>query len=107
MFQRQQLGISTITPEEVRSRLAKGEDLLIIDVREPMEVAMGKIPGALNIPLSELPERLEAIDRDKEAVLVCRSGNRSHVACQFLQANGYSNVKNMVGGLIRWEGDLE
>ncbi|WP_252393473.1 rhodanese-like domain-containing protein [Hydrogenibacillus sp. N12] len=107
MFSWQPAGIPEITPDELKARLKQGEDLLIIDVREPMEVAMGKIPGAINIPLSQLPSRLHEIDPEKEAILVCRSGSRSFYAAQFLQANGFSKVKNLAGGMISWDGEIE
>lgn len=106
MFERR-VRVETVTPEEVKQRLESGDDIVVLDVREAMEVAMGKIPGAKHIPLSELPQRLHEIDRDKETVLVCRSGNRSHFATEFLVQNGFSNVKNMLGGMISWDGDIE
>ncbi|MBE3595176.1 MAG: rhodanese-like domain-containing protein [Candidatus Carbobacillus altaicus] len=106
MFERH-VRVATVTPEEVKNRLEAGEDIVILDVREAMEVAMGKIPGAKHIPLSELPQRIHEIERDKETILVCRSGNRSHFAAEFLQQNGFPNVKNMLGGMISWDGDIE
>lgn len=96
-----------IHPADVKDRLKIGEKLNIIDVREADEVATGKIPGAKHIPLHELSVRYMEIDRDTETVMVCRSGNRSGVACEFLNSMGYRQVKNMWGGMNAWEGDLE
>ena len=96
--------IRTITPKEVKSRLDNGESLLIIDVREDEEVAAGMIPGAKHIPMGTIPERIADIPKDREVIMVCRSGNRSAHVCQFLQAvHGYGNVVNMTGGMLEWE----
>jgi len=92
-----------ITPQEIITRMNNGESLTIIDVREDEEVATGIIPGARHIPLGELPMRLSEIDeRSDEIILVCRSGARSARACEYLEHMGYSGLKNMVGGMIKW-----
>ncbi|WP_018131616.1 rhodanese-like domain-containing protein [Effusibacillus pohliae] len=99
--------VINILPHDVNERLKRGEQLNIIDVREHQEVARGKIPGAKHIRLAELPDRLHEIDPDKETILVCRSGNRSAKACEYLMSRGYRNVKNMLGGMNAWQGDIE
>lgn len=99
--------IINILPLDVNKRLNKGEKLNIIDVREHSEVASGKIPGAKNIRLSEIPDRFKEIDPNRETILVCRSGNRSSMACEYLMAKGYGNVKNMMGGMLGWQWDVE
>jgi rhodanese-related sulfurtransferase len=93
----------TITPEEVKRRLAAGEKLNIIDVREPDEVAQGQIPGAVNVPLSEFEERTGDIAHTDEIILVCRSGNRSGRAQQYLASLGIQGLRNMTGGMLAWE----
>ncbi|WP_282941670.1 rhodanese-like domain-containing protein [Paenibacillus sp. RC67] len=95
--------MQTITPQELKSRLDKGEKLDIIDVREAEEVALGMIPGAVHIPLMQIPERLADIPQDRETILVCRSGNRSGRAYDFLSAQGFTKLKNMSGGMLEWE----
>ena len=95
--------IGTITPEEVKRRIEQGERLNVIDVREDEEVAAGTIPGALHIPLGQLPERYGEIPRTGEIIVICRSGNRSGRACEYLQAIGFTGLKNMVGGMLAWE----
>jgi rhodanese-related sulfurtransferase len=95
--------IVTIDPAEVKRRLAGGERLNVIDVREDEEVASGIIPGAKHIPLGQLPERHEEIERTAEIVLVCRSGNRSGRACDYLNSLGFAGLKNMSGGMLAWE----
>ncbi|MFC4410749.1 rhodanese-like domain-containing protein [Chungangia koreensis] len=95
-----------ITPQEVENLLNDGKELNIIDVREVDEVAAGKIPGAVNIPLGLVEFRMNELDKSKEYVMVCRSGGRSGRATQFLEGQGY-NVTNMTDGMLEWEGKTE
>lgn len=95
-----------ITPKEVASLIKEGKHLNIIDVREVDEVASGKIPGALNIPLGLIEFRMTELDKTKEYIIVCRSGGRSGRATQFLTSYGF-NVINMTGGMLLWEGKVE
>ncbi|GMB08750.1 rhodanese-related sulfurtransferase [Thermolongibacillus altinsuensis] len=95
-----------ILPQEVEQLLKEGKKLSIIDVREDEEVALGKIPGARHIPLGQLAERMNEIEKDIEHIIVCRSGGRSSTACQFLEEHGY-RVVNMVGGMLEWTGEVE
>jgi rhodanese-related sulfurtransferase len=94
-----------MTPAEVQNGLGKNE-FEIIDVREVSEVAEGKIPGAIHIPLGLLEFRMNELDKNKTYVMVCRSGGRSSRATQFLEYNGY-NVINMQGGMMSWQGPTE
>ncbi|WP_409341146.1 rhodanese-like domain-containing protein [Paenibacillus sp. MBLB4367] len=95
--------IGTITPTELKARLEKGEALTMIDVREDEEVAAGMIPGAKHIPLGQLPLRHGEIPQSGEIIMICRSGNRSGKACDFLQQQGFAGLKNMTGGMLDWE----
>ncbi|NMH75348.1 rhodanese-like domain-containing protein [Bacillus sp. RO2] len=95
-----------ITPQELEAKLAAGEQISIIDVREAEEVAAGKIPQAVNIPLSLLEFSTQDIDKSKTHFMVCRSGGRSGKASMFLAAQGF-DVINMVGGMLEWEGNVE
>ncbi len=95
--------METILPIEVKERLAKGEQLTIIDVREDEEVAAGMIPGAQHIPLGTLPFRHGEIPEKDEIIVVCRSGNRSGRAYDYLQSLGYHGLKNMTGGMLEWD----
>lgn len=94
--------MNTINPEEIKKRLAQGDALYMIDVREDEEVASGMIPTAIHIPLGQLPDRHEEIQRSDEIILVCRSGNRSGKAYDYLQSLGYTGLKNMTGGMLVW-----
>lgn len=95
-------GIEWISAAEVRERLERGEALNLVDVREPEEVALGIIPGALHIPLGELPERHGEIPRTSEIIIVCRSGQRSGRACEYLEHLGIPGTKNMSGGMLEF-----
>ncbi|GIP32883.1 rhodanese-like domain-containing protein [Paenibacillus sp. J2TS4] len=95
--------MNTITPSEVKQRLAKGEKLRLLDVREDEEVAEIALPGIQHIPLGELPERYNEIEPAEEIIVICRSGNRSGKACEYLSAMGVTGLKNMVGGMLEWE----
>jgi rhodanese-related sulfurtransferase len=97
--------MNNITPEEVKRRLDAGEKLNIVDVREPYENADFNIGGTL-IPLGQIQSmQIDEIEnlKDKEVILYCRSGNRSGQAAMFLDAMGFKNTKNLVGGMLAWE----
>ncbi|MCM3624822.1 rhodanese-like domain-containing protein [Brevibacillus borstelensis] len=96
-----------ITPQEVENKAVNQIEVQLIDVRNPEEYAAGRIKGSMLIPLNELPARVNEIDKDKEVICICRSGNRSGKACEYLSSLGYNNVKNMVGGMMEWKGNVE
>jgi adenylyltransferase/sulfurtransferase len=96
-----------ITPIELSDRLARGETVVLVDVREPHEWNAGHLEQAQHIPLGQLQRRLDEIPRDAEIVMICRSGGRSAHAQQFLKASGYAKVKNLVGGMIRWSREVD
>jgi len=93
---------NTITVDSVKNRM-KIEKLILIDVRTIQEYNNDHIAGALLIPLDELPNRIHELDsyRSEELIMVCRSGNRSGHATDFLNKNGFT-AKNMLGGMIKW-----
>ena len=100
------LKMKHMTAKEVETLLNEGIELNIIDVREPEEVVAGKIATAINIPLGLVEFKMHELDKNKEYIMVCRSGGRSGQATQFLQSQGY-NVINMNGGMLDWEGQTE
>ena len=83
--------------------LRQQPEVMLIDVREPDEYQAGHIPGAVLIPLRDLPNHLNEIPKDKTVVAVCHSGNRSAKATDFLRQTGFDNVHNMQGGMVAWE----
>lgn len=79
---------------------AVGVDGQLIDVREPDEVAAGTLPGAVNIPLGDLPGRTDELDPNRRVVVLCRSGGRSTQASEFLTGAGFADVVNLEGGML-------
>lgn len=98
--------IETITAEEVQQKLEAGEKLELVDVREDHEVQFGIIPGAKHIRMGDIPNYLDHFSKDKEYIFICRSGARSENVCYYLQDQGYK-VRNMVGGMMSWAGEVE
>ncbi len=103
----QELGPDEITPAQVKERMDKGEDFVLVDVREQHEWEICNIQGATLIPLSELEDRIDELDSDADIVVHCKLGGRSAKAQDILFANGYPNVKNLVGGITRWADDVD
>lgn len=93
-------------PIEVKKKLENTDDVVLVDVRELDEWQSGHVPNAKHIPLGEIPYRLQELDPQKETIIICRSGNRSGRACEFLSAKGYK-VVNMLGGMLQWGGEVE
>lgn len=98
--------MKTITTVEVQQKLAAGEQLNLIDVREAAELEEGKIPGILHIPLGLLEFRMQELDKNTPYIIVCHSGGRSAQATDFLDYHGY-DAANMNGGMLMWSGEIE
>ena len=94
-----------ITPAELHQRQQAGETPHIIDVRETWEVEESRIPGSQNIPLGTLPEKLDDLDelKNEEVIVHCKSGGRSASAKAFLTQQGFTNVRNLVGGMNAYQ----
>lgn len=93
--------ISDVSPEEALPAVEK-ENAQFIDVRTTEEYAAGHAKHTINIPLNELPSKLDLIDRDNPVYLICRSGNRSKKAAKILAENGFSHAINISGGTDAW-----
>ena len=91
-----------ITPVDLKKKLDAGETPFILDVREPNEYQINRIPGSTLIPLGDLPRRYQELPRDREIVTHCKMGGRSAKAQDFLKSVGFSNVKNLRGGILEW-----
>lgn len=97
--------MQSISINEVKQRLAEGEQLHIIDVREPYEYAEFNI-GAKLIPLGKIQSmQVDDIEdwKNQEVIVHCRSGNRSMQACHILESIGFTNTKNLEGGMLQWQ----
>ncbi len=99
-------GIPQITVKELKRRIDAGEDVQLIDVREPYEYQIAQIGGKL-IPQNDVPQRLAEIDRDREVIVHCRSGARSQRIAEFLQQSGYPRVANLAGGILAWSDEID
>ncbi|HEX7192883.1 MAG TPA: molybdopterin-synthase adenylyltransferase MoeB, partial [Thermoanaerobaculia bacterium] len=96
-----------INAQQLDEQLKRGDDVYLLDVREPHEWSSGHLTSAIHIPMREIPARLAEIPKDREVVVYCRSGARSANVQQFLKANGITRVKNLIGGLIAWKRDVD
>ncbi|HXT48058.1 MAG TPA: molybdopterin-synthase adenylyltransferase MoeB [Gemmatimonadaceae bacterium] len=100
-------GVPEITPTQLAARISRGEDFDLIDVREPHEWEIARIPGARLVPLGTLVEALPTLDSAREIVVHCKGGGRSAKAVQQLQASGFRKVWNLAGGITRWSDDVD
>lgn len=91
-----------VEPDEIRARLARGEDVFLVDVREPDEVAEWSYPLGIHIPLGEVGDRLDELPKDKVIVFACAGGTRSAKAATALNEAGWS-TENLTGGAIAWQ----
>jgi len=98
--------VPEITPRELKSRLDRGDDLFILDVREPHEFQICNLNGHL-IPLGELPRRVHELDSSREIVAHCRSGKRSAEAVDFLRKTGFRKILNLKGGILAWSDEVD
>jgi adenylyltransferase/sulfurtransferase len=99
-------GIPQLSVKELKQRMDAGEDLFILDVREPFEYQIANIGGKL-IPQNDVPQRLSEIDRDREIIVQCKSGGRSQRIAEFLKQSGYPRVVNLAGGILAWADQID
>ena len=101
-----QTSVPEIAPRELKARLDRGDDLFILDVREPHEFQICNLGGHL-IPLGELSRRVNELDSSREIVAHCRSGKRSAEAVEFLRSAGFRKVLNLKGGILAWSDEVD
>jgi len=99
-------GIPQLSVQELKKRIDAGEDVFILDVREPFEYQIANIGGKL-IPQNDVPARLNEIDREREIVVQCKSGGRSQKIAEYLQQAGYKKVANLAGGILAWADQID
>lgn len=98
--------IPQITVKELKQRIDAGQDIFILDVREPYEFQIAQIGGKL-IPQNDVPQRLAEIPRDRDIVVHCRSGARSQRIAELLKQAGYLRVANLAGGILAWSEEID
>jgi adenylyltransferase/sulfurtransferase len=101
--------VPEITPTELKARMDAGDLPVLVDVREYYEADIADLPevGQLRIPMAELTERVEEMQKGEELVLYCRSGARSDRAVRFLRRQGYPKVYNLRGGMLAWREEVD
>ena len=88
--------------QELKARRDRGENPLVIDVREAWELQLASIPGVVHLPMNEVPARLGELSGDAETVVMCHAGGRSMRVAQYLANQGFTNVANLTGGIAAW-----
>jgi adenylyltransferase/sulfurtransferase len=98
-----------ISVKELKEKIDKGEDFILLDVREPQEYAFSRIKekDAMLVPLMSLPKVINSLPKDKDIYVFCRSGNRSLQATLWLLQNGFTRVKNVEGGILAWSDEID
>jgi rhodanese-related sulfurtransferase len=100
------MSVPEITPTEFVARRDRGDALTLLDVREDWELAVASVPDIVHIPMGQVAERIGELAREKEVVVLCRSGRRSLEVAKFLQQNGFRAV-NLAGGILAWSRELD
>ncbi len=96
-----------ISPKELKVSLDRGDTLVLVDVREEWEYSLARLDGSILIPLGTLPQSLAQLSRDSEIIAICHHGMRSADATNFLLQQGFTNVKNLVGGIDAWSTQVD
>jgi adenylyltransferase/sulfurtransferase len=99
--------VPEISPVELKAKLDAGENIFVLDVREPHEFDICRLDGTTLIPLGQLPNRVSELNAADEIVVHCKSGMRSAKAVEFLQSEGFSKVKNLAGGILAWSDQVD
>jgi rhodanese-related sulfurtransferase len=94
--------VREISAPELKARRDRGDQPLVIDVREDWELQLASIPGVVHVPMSQVPARLPEFSRDAETIVMCHAGGRSMRVAHFLVNQGFTNVANLSGGISAW-----
>jgi rhodanese-related sulfurtransferase len=96
-----------ITVADLKAKRDAGETFVLLDVREPDELATVALPWAQAIPMGDVPQRLDQLPQDREIVVMCHHGGRSERVTRFLNSNGFPNAKNLAGGIDAYAVEIE
>jgi rhodanese-related sulfurtransferase len=99
--------VTEISVFELKRRRDAGEPLVLLDVREPDELAIASVAGAVTIPMAEIPARFAELPADVPIVVMCHSGGRSGRVTSYLNANGYDGAVNLAGGIDAWSESID
>lgn len=98
--------IPELSPADFIARRDRGEKLTLLDVREEWELGVASVPGIVHIPMGEVPQRMNELDRNTEIIVLCRSGRRSLEIAKFLQQQDFRTA-NLAGGILAWSKDID
>lgn len=107
MAEKEPAEIGEILPEELDQRLKLGDRPVLLDVREPEEIAIAAFPGATHIAMGEIPSRAAELDPDRETVVICHHGIRSAQVAMYLARLGFARVSNLSGGIDLWSATVD
>ena len=96
-----------MSPAEFVARRERGDDLVLLDVREPWELEIASVPGIVHIPMDQIPDRIGELDPAREIVVLCRVGGRSLQVARWLEVQGFATVANLSGGILAWARDVD
>jgi rhodanese-related sulfurtransferase len=99
--------VSDVSVRELSERRARGDELVVLDVREDDELATASLADCLHIPVAQLPARMAELPRDRDIVVMCHLGGRSEWATRFLRASGYGRAVNLAGGIDAWSREID
>jgi rhodanese-related sulfurtransferase len=99
--------VKQISAIELKNRIQKGDNLFLLDVREPNEFRYAHINNSVLIPLNQIPSRLDELDAHQEIVVICHHGMRSQQAANYLEHSGFKNIANLKGGIEAWSCDCD
>ncbi len=94
-------------PAELAAHMQAGHTPMLLDVREPWEWGVCRVPGAVLIPMGELPARAQELNKQAETVVICHHGVRSFHAARYLETLGFDNVVNLSGGVAAWADEVD
>jgi rhodanese-related sulfurtransferase len=96
------MSVKQLSATALKNKMAQGDALFLLDVREPHEFKIAHIAGSILMPLNQIPQRLAELDATQEIIVICHHGMRSQQAAQYLLHSGFSNITNLVGGIDAW-----
>ena len=99
--------VKQLSASDVSARLKQGEDLLVLDVREPGEISIAALAGTTHIPMNAIPMRAEELPKDKDIVVMCHHGMRSMQVALYLERLGFDKLYNLRGGIDAWSREVD
>jgi len=99
--------VKEIEPTDLKNKIDNKDDFLLIDVREPSEIEISKIKESIHIPMAEIPNNIDQINSNKLVIVMCISGSRSANVCKYLIQNGFQDIYNLNGGIIKWALEID